>query len=769
LAATSPEAKARKAKRHAERLKERMAADPAFRKAFNARKEANRKARLGLDGMKALNRSKEARRQTPDYKARVKLKREAIRNARPFVGCDGEGAKDEAGRSRYVLFRMGDRELFKDGDRLTTPELLAFILDHPSPTAILVGFFFEYDISNILRDVPADRDPLKPAIPSRLERILQVDLKAVEGDPNPYRFGGWTSLKFPGFPEIGVQYIPRNFLKVCRLERFYDRKKARYSHRAVKGSTRTIFDTQGFFQCGFLDAIRLWGIGSAHWETIKRMKDDRSTFKAATPEVRRYNAIECDLLAEMMEAFRAQCIACGMVPATWNGAGKIATTLLKAHGAITAAQLGEVTPPEVIDLAHAAYYGGRFETTWAGRLPATWEHDIGSAYPAAMLKLPCLKHGRWIKATARQLAKLDDAALFVARVRFEHPRRQFLCGLPFRSKQGRLSWPREGNGVYWSPEIRSAQRLGATIHFKGGWRFEPACDCRPYEFVETLYELRRAIGKAVRGIPIKLGLNSMYGKKAQRIGKPTFANPVEAGLITAITRAAINDAIVAAGDPRRVVMIATDGIYTVEGPIDGLNAGKGLGQWETAAVDPAKFFPNGMFIVRPGLYWPLDGAGKLTGGRKLKTRGLSPKFFEPLIPAFEGAWDRWIDAPSLFRGLPDPTLVPVVPVPIETFVGVRLALRLKDGSQACQWIKRNVECKFSWADKRAGVKRNGGALVLNSRPGSPDDHSHHYDAGAALTSSIAFEIDRMLFEAMPDYVDLGAPFSDALEADGEPA
>jgi DNA polymerase type B, organellar and viral len=746
LAAVSPEAKARKNAA----LAAKIAADPAYRKARNDRREANRKAR---DPAKV-----EA------AKERARSKRDAIRNARPFVGCDGEGAKDEAGRSRYVLFRMGDRELaHADASRLTTPELLSFILDHPSPSAILVGFFFEYDISNILRDVPSERDPLKPTIPSRLERILQIDLKAVEGDPNPYRFGGWTSLKFPGFPEIGVQYIPRNFLKVCRLERFYDRKKARYSHRAVKGSTRTIFDTQGFFQCSFLKAIELWGIGVEHHAAIAAMKADRSTFVGLTQEVRDYCAIECDLLAEMMEAFRAQCIACGMVPATWNGAGKIATTLLKAHGAITAAQLGEVTPPDVLDLAHAAYYGGRFETTWAGRLPATWEHDIGSAYPAAMLKLPCLKHGRWIKATARQLGRLDLDALFVARVRFEHPRSQFLCGLPFRSKQGRLSWPREGNGVYWSPEIRSAQRLGATIHFKGGWRFEPACDCRPYEFVETLYELRRAIGKSVRGIPIKLGLNSMYGKKAQRIGKPTFANPVEAGLITAITRAQINDAIVAAGDPRRVVMIATDGVYTVEGPIGGLDAGQGLGQWEVKAFD------GGMFIVRPGLYWPLGSTAKPAGGRKLKTRGLSPKFFEPLIPAFEGAWDRWIDAPSLDAGLPDPTLVPVVPVPIETFVGVRLALRLKDGSQACQWIKRNVECKFSWADKRAGVQRLGLALVLNSRPGDAAAHSHHYSADAALASSLVFDLDRMIFEAMPDYVDLGAPFSDPLASDGEQA
>ena len=181
--------------------------------------------------------------------------------------------------------------------------------------------------------------------------------------------------------------------------------------------------------------------------------------------MRHYCKIECDLLAEMMEAFRSQCIATGMVPRTWNGAGKIASALLKEHNAITAARLAESPRADVIVLAHAAYYGGRFETTWAGRLPAVWQHDICSAYPAAMLELPCFEHGKWIKAGGSKLANCKD--LYIARVQFSHPRSQFLCGLPFRSKQGRLSWPREGNGVYWSPEIASRKTPRRQDHIQG--------------------------------------------------------------------------------------------------------------------------------------------------------------------------------------------------------------------------------------------------------------------------------------------------------------
>jgi hypothetical protein len=738
----SPEAKARKNKRHDERRKER-----------------------GITRDKRRS-SEAAQRKNKARNAVVTAKRREWQNARPFVGCDGEGSRDAAGRSSYVLFRMGTRELCRDGARLTTPELLAFILDHPSADDILVGFFFEYDVSNILFDVSSARDPLKPTLPSQIEKILQVDLKAAAGDPNPYQFGGWTRLNFAGYPPIGVKYLPRNQIEVCRLAWAPRKVKGviRFGWRSVAGSIRRIYDVQGFFQCSFLKALELWGVGVEHHAKIAEMKQARSEFAGLDREVRDYCAIECRLLAEMMEAFRLQCLATGMVPATWNGAGKIASALLKAHKALTYKRLLEITPPAVLDLAHAAYYGGRFETPWIGRIPETWEHDIGSAYPAAMLDLPCLEHGRWIETPPDQFDELNG--VFVARVAYRHPPKQFLCGLPHRSKQGRLSWPREGNGVYWGCEIRSAQRLGAQIAFKGGWRFEPGCDCQASPFIRTLYEFRAQMkgGKGARGVPIKLGLASMYGKKAQRIGKPTYASPIDAGLITAITRAKINDAIVKAGDPRRVAMIATDGIYTVEGPIAGLDLGEGLGQWE------AKRFPS-LFIVRPGLYWPPGEAGSPASNRKFKTRGLSPKFFEPLIPAFERAWERWLDDGA------SPFGVPIVPVPIRTFIGVRLALRLKRPELNCQWIERDgkaregfgefspIKVTFQWTEKRRGTWLVGEAIVTGSLPGAADAHSYHYAADAKLASSTVFDEDRMLFEAMPDYLDFSAPYSDGLLAD----
>src|SRR6185436_13148937 len=78
------------------------------------------------------------------------------RSAKPFTGCDGEGAgTDELGRQLYLLFRMGDRELFT-GSHLSTEELLDFICDHPADE-ILVGFAFGYDVTMMLRDLDRER------------------------------------------------------------------------------------------------------------------------------------------------------------------------------------------------------------------------------------------------------------------------------------------------------------------------------------------------------------------------------------------------------------------------------------------------------------------------------------------------------------------------------------------------------------------------------------------------------------------------------------
>lgn len=722
--------------------RERIAADPDYAAKHREKRkriEANRKVKIAADPDYAAKLRQQARKRGQKRDAKYR----AHRMEAPFDGCDGEGVRRKDGSSDYVLLRLGKRLLFKRGKRLTTPECLDWICSHPHDR-ICAGFAFEYDISNILRDV-ATMPPPKNGEPTRLERILAIEQS---GAPPGRRVPFWTWLDFDGYGTFGVNYLPRNHLKVCRATR--DPKTGRMV--SDKKTIRTIIDTFGNFQRSFVAALRDRGVGLDLLPEIQKMKDARSSFDKMTRDHRRYNKIECELLARMMDRFRLDVASAGAVmdmPPRLNGAGKLAGAMHKKNATIKKLDVERSTPAAVLVLAHAAYYGGRFEVTRAGLIcEPVYAHDINSAYPAAMSKLPCLKHGRWRKRSGAELAALPGSAIYVCPVRFEHSREQFLCGLPFRDKRSRLSWPRLGNGVYWSPEIRSAQRLGATIEHRAGYSYEPACSCDPLDWVSNAYALRLKLGKDGAGYAIKLGINALYGKFAQRIGEPPYQNPIYAGLVTARTRAAINDAIRVAG-PANVAMIATDAIFTVGKPALLAQSETALGKWTI------KEYPQGIFIVRPGLYWTAS---------KIKSRGISVRFLRDAIPAFETAWKDYAkDEPDAFM-----RPAPIVIVNVDVFVGLRLAYRRGDLKQACQWQSVDRKQSFDWGDKRApggtwqgGVKSSSFAsarthIVLDPLMGSSSAVSHayappkDYDALGLPDGAEEWQRERMLFEAMPN-------------------
>jgi len=622
--------------------------------------------------------------------------RKARREGKPFMGVDGEGCgADRHGRQHYKLLRAGPYELYK-GRALNTFDCLDFICNLPD-THILVGFAFGYDTTQILRDLDQ----------GRLARIFD-DTKEARAGVSRYTY--WN-----GF---AIEYLPKNYLRVCRLQRVTveDVRTGlpKPGYERVSGTTRTIWEVFGFFQCSFLKAIQNFDIGKRYWDEIERNKRKRAKFNRITPSIRRYCELECALLAAMMERFRTVCHAAGIHPNQWAGAGKLAAYLHRTNDSITgnALTIRLQTCPELKTMANDAYYGGRFEITRTGDIGPCFECDINSAYPAAMLSLPCLKHGTWQRVTPLWLRNAPSAALYVARVHFIHPEGTPLCGLPVRHKQGHLYWPNEGEGVYWSPELRSAERLGATLDYKHGWRYVSHCKCQPFAWVSELYAERLRIGKATAGYPIKLGLNSLYGKLAQRIGAPKYGNFIHAGLITAITRAKLNDAIALA--PGDIVMLATDAIVSTSQL--ALPIGPNLGEWE------AKRYQS-LFVVMPGLYWEGHRAGD-----KRKTRGTPTSIFARHMHRFEKRWRTWCankDAALPYR-LPDGTQsrgrsrhlphagsqgeplarkwkrdTPAVTINLTLFIGLKLAHARGDMLSAGKWHRTAREFNFEWGRKRS--------------------------------------------------------------------
>lgn len=666
---------------------------------------------------------------------------------RPFVGCDGEGCgRDEHGRQLYTLFRMGERELFRDGCHLRTEELLDFICDEPAGT-ILVGFAFGYDITMILRDLSE----------SQQRRLFAPKLFSEGHSP------------FVWYKDFNIDYLPRQYLKVSRVkvERGEDGKERRIP---IKGSQRIIYETFGFFQKSFLKVITEFEVGTqSQREEISLEKERRSSFIEIGNRERQYCALECDFLAQLMEKLREYCHAAGIIPRTWSGAGKLAAALHKLHETPKGAEIQASVPREVLDLANMAYYGGRFEITRVGKIEEkVYEYDIRSAYPDAMRRLPCLAHGDWKPVTGAELRALsrdvggrrEQDNLFVALCTFkagnkignrEIPDSGRLGGLPLRSKEGHLYWPKQGGGVYWSCEIASAERLGYAITYKSGFLYQRNCDCRCFEWVDTLYEYRKSIGGSGPGYPIKLGINSLYGKLAQRKGNGSYNNMVWAGLITAMTRAKLNDAIyqsITVHGPGRIIMVATDAVYSLD-PLIRLDCSDRLGDWETNELD-------GLFVVQPGLYW-------CPARRKKKSRGLSGKFFEgdglkgiPLTVEFEEEWER-------FRQNENSKLVsdfPVVSVPVPGFIGLKLAIARNKPLLAGSWVSDRREISFDYRNKRSGHSWAGNSIVTNIKPGHPGLMSLPHRDFLAVGGQEPWENARMMLEEQPDYVDLGIPYKD---------
>lgn len=644
---------------------------------------------------------------------RREAKRIASHTLKPFVGCDGEGAGvDDLGRQLYLLFRMGDRELFT-GERLTTEQILDFICDDPAGT-ILVGFSFGYDVTMILRDLPE----------RQLQRLFE-----------PKQSGEGKS-RYVWFREFDIEYLPKQYFRVRRTITTRD-ANGHEKRQPVKGSSRTIFETFGFFQKSFVKTLESFDVGTPEErKAIAADKARRGDFDGINQRERDYCALECRLLSQLMDDLRGYCYAAGIRPKSWNGAGKLASALHKLHKTIDSAEVKAAVPQDALNYANMAYYGGRFEITRTGMIDEkVYEHDIRSAYPAAMGSLPCLVHGRWHWRDGRDLAA--SKSLYVAACTFSHPDNGHgqLCGFPVRSNEGHLYWPQRGGGVYWSVEIDSARELGAKVKLKGGWEYEKTCHCETFDWVEQLYDYRRSIGSSGPGYPIKLGINALYGTLAQRVGNGKFTNMIYAGLITAMTRAKLNRA--AATAPGKVVMLATDALYSTV-PLD-LVIGEKLGQWEYEELD-------GLFIVQPGLYW-------CPAKRKRKSRGLPGKFFETdgMTEGFENEWQTW-------NG--DVDAIPSRAVPLTSFIGLKLALARGKPETAGCWISDVRRISFDYRNKRQGHIWQRHSIVTAPRPGSPGLVSIPHRDFLKSGGHEPWENARAMLEEQPDYVDLSPPFKD---------
>jgi len=401
------------------------------------------------------------------------------------------------------------------------------------------------------------------------------------------------------------------------------KNKGKYRHSYARRIH--IYDVIGFFQMSFVKALEDWNtVDKEAIEQIAQMKALRGEFsEVEKKKILGYCLDECKLLVKLGKDFRAACNRADIRPIHWYGAGALAATLMRNYG--VKQYIAE--PPEVRLYSLHAYFGGRTEISYQGRLPnGGYQYDINSAYPTAMVDLPCLVHGQWRfhNSPANAFHKYKWG---MWRVSWE-THGELWNPFPWR-QEGRIYYPDKASGIYHTVEIIAAEKLYPnrvfTIH--EGWTYEPKCDHQPFYFIpeKAAYRLKLKAEKEPAAKPLKLGLNSLYGKTAQTLGdKVPYQNFFWAGYITAATRAKLLDAIRYCSGT--IYSVATDGlISSVE--IDELSVGKGLGQWDKTRIVEG-------FLVKPGIYKWSDPLGDWHYG----TRGFTSD--EAKWEELEGMWDN---------------------------------------------------------------------------------------------------------------------------------
>lgn len=479
----------------------------------------------------------------------------------PFVAWDGEGITPPGeAQQNFVLFG-NSLGYARRAHRLSTADCLSLIIQtaQENPGSIHVGFSFSYDVEMILADVPA----------TTMAILYRKGFMLYAGYRIEYKRGKWFQV---------TKRIDKDKIS-CR-----------------------IWDVWSFFSTSFVKAVEEY-LPDFDVTALAADKAGRADFTYADLDERIYPywKTELALTVRLMETLRERLYGAGLKIRQWHGPGAISSYSLRTRGM---AKAMSKPPLEVLRASQFAFAGGRFELFQIGCEPRdVYAYDIRSAYPAAMVGLPNLANGEW-----RHVERPRRVARFgVYRVAYANRVVNTVRPHPFyyRSPKHLISYPNIVQGWYWSPEAQIASSI-PDAQILEGWEYDED-GSRPFEWIGEVYD-RRAQWKRDGNpsqIALKLLLNSMYGKMAQRVGwertgdAPTWHQLEWAGYTTSHARARLFRAMLEAHSKGALIGVETDGIFT-RAPLN-LDVGQGLGQWECEQYE-------GMIYLQSGFYHKLrDG------------------------------------------------------------------------------------------------------------------------------------------------------------------
>lgn len=491
-----------------------------------------------------------------------------------FIAWDGEGITPDGQRKQNFVLFGNSKGFFVKARKLSTEECLDLIIatEEAHPNAIHCGFAFSYDVEMILADLPI----------SALRNLRRAGNCFYKG----YR----------------IEYKKSKWFQVGRK-----RGKTNVSCR--------IWDVWGFFQSSFLAAVREnTKLSDEDYQRLVEGKGGRALFTYADLDsgyIEKYWNTELDLTVQMMIALRERLFGADLKINHWHGPGAIATLALRQRK-ISDVMCKEIPVP-VNDAAQYGYAGGRFELFRAGHHNGkVYAYDIRSAYPSAIVDLPDLAKGQWVYNANPDPKRLSRFGIY--RIRFASTALMSPKPMPFfyRDPKFRIHFPNVVEGWYWTPEAELSQYMGNDAQIVEGWEFEENGD-RPFAWVEEVYNTRaqwKRDGNPSQ-MALKLLLNSLYGKMAQRVGwekekggngqAPKWHQLEWAGFVTSTARAKIFRAMLLSYKKGALLGVETDGIFSTE-PL-ALDVGSKLGQWELTEYERMVYLQSGFYFKQEEGEW----------------------------------------------------------------------------------------------------------------------------------------------------------------------
>ncbi len=535
-----------------------------------------------------------------------------------IIGIDGEG--QGRGPHLYTYLAAADERggLWSTAASkgLSTEQCLDFLLSLPR-RSLIFGYAFLYDLTKWMTDLP---DRLLYLL-FHEERRQMICTNADGKLTTRFRPIIWGRYK--------LNYMNRRF-SVAHLD---------------TGRSATLWDIFRFFQGKFTKALIDWQIAAKErLQDMERMKDLRASFdKMSVEAVHEYCNEECLYLAKLGRQLLKTHDDCGLTLKSYYGAGSTASVLLEKMEVL---KYRADPPPAMKEPLACAFFGGRFENSCVGLIEGpVYGYDISSAYPYQAMLLPCLACGAWeFSRSERELqeSRLALVNWIIAPITSNSESDMAWGTLPVRSKDGTIAFPLSAKGGWiWKDEFLAARKVNSNVDYRGFWRYRTDCYHQPFRRLGEIYRERVRIGKDAKGIVLKLGPNSVYGKVAQSRGgiEPPFQSWIWAGNITSGCRAQLLEGIYAATNRWDVLMFATDGIWSrahlsLPKPEDTgtSDLSKPLGGWEE------KVFQRGVFAVRPGIYFPLSPTEDEL--KEVRARGLGKKVLYEQWPRIVEAWNN---------------------------------------------------------------------------------------------------------------------------------